>query len=137
MNLDDIIRSAGFELARQRKHKIYKSAKLGKTLVVASTPGDHRAGENTLAQLARLTGIRKHDLLSPPLGRKCRPPRQVATALAQVEGKPVEIVVETQPDSASEQLTRAEKKLLKRLGKHDIQRTVKLERQRQRLQRCV
>ena len=135
MNLDAIIRSAGFQLARQRKHKVYKHAELGKTLVVASTPSDHRAGANTLAQLSRLTGIRKHDLLSPPLRRKCRPPRQVANLPAPpLPGEPVEIVEETQPESAPAPLTRAEKKLLKRLEKNDIHRQIKLERQRQRLQ---
>jgi hypothetical protein len=101
---------------------------------VASTPSDHRAGANTLAQLSRLTGIRKRDLLSPPVRRKCRPPRKVATPPAPLEGEPVENVEETQPESAPTPLTRAEKKLLKRLEKHDIQRTVKLEWQRQRLQ---
>ncbi len=137
MNLDAILRSAGFRLARQRKHKVYKHAELGKTLVVASTPGDHRAGANTLAQLSRLTGIRKRDLLSPPVRRNVRPPRQVANLPAPLEGKPVEIVQKTQLESAPPPMTRAEKKLLKRLEKHDIQRTVKLERQRQRLQSFV
>lgn len=38
LELDAIIRSTGFKLARQRKHKVYKHAELRKTLTLPSTP---------------------------------------------------------------------------------------------------
>lgn len=38
LKLDAIIRSTGFKLARQRKHKVYKHAELRKTLTLPSTP---------------------------------------------------------------------------------------------------
>jgi predicted RNA binding protein YcfA (HicA-like mRNA interferase family) len=136
MKLDAIIRNAGFRLERQRKHKIYKHAELGETLVVASTPSDHRTGANTLAQLSRLTGIRKRELIAPPVRGARRNEHKVENLPVPPKDPPVEIVPEVQP-TAPTPMTPAERKYLKRMEKHEIQRQLKLGRQRQRLQAAL
>src|SRR5579864_2819179 len=72
MNVEKIIRSAGFSLVRQRKHRVYYHAGLNKTLVTASTPSDRNAEHHTVAQLARLVGTSKRQLLKRTLRRKRR-----------------------------------------------------------------
>lgn len=134
MKLDAIIRSTGFELARQRKHKVYKHAELRKTLTVPSTPSDRRSDSKTLAQLSRLTGIRKRDLLTPPVRRKRRRKHKDEAPPPPPQIMPAEIA---QPESVPAPLTRAEKNYLKQLKKHEIHRQKKLARQRERLQPVV
>ncbi len=52
-DIEKRITDAGFELARSRKHLIWKDAE-GRTLVTANSPSDHRAGSNILRDLDRV-----------------------------------------------------------------------------------
>jgi hypothetical protein len=121
MNIEAIIRAAGFKLARQRKHRVYRDGD-GRILVTASTPSDRRFRQQVLAQLCRVTGTRKHELLAPrkkKRGARRREPEitapetadvQVTQAVAATPANPV-------PAPLPRALTRSERKLLKRMQK--------------------
>ena len=148
-NLDGVIRAAGFTLARQRKHRVYKND-AGKTLVVSSTPSDCRSHHNALSQLSRLTGIRKHDLLNPRRRRSGSGAHSGSSEVAihatlSPEAQPqAPVTVTATPELApagqqqlprlARPMSRAETNLLKRLQKHEAQKDVRHAKQRERLE---
>lgn len=79
MNMEDLVKRYGFDLARQKKHKVYKHPD-GRTFVLPSTPSDWRSSHNQLSDFSRLMGLSKKELLG--LERKER--KEVV-----VEDKPV------------------------------------------------
>lgn len=138
MNVEKLIRSAGFSLVRQRKHRVYHHPGLNKTLVTASTPSDRNAERNTVAQLARLVGVSKRELLHHTQRRKHREHSVLSTVAPVSVPKPQ--LLEGAPESPSVNpvpLTRAERNLLKRWEKHEAHKRIKFQKQRQRLQFVV
>jgi hypothetical protein len=145
-HLDHSIRSAGFQLLRDRKHHVYHHTELNKILVTASTPSDQRAEANIIAQVAKLTGRKKKDLLggssnkrqpqsSQPSSVVIAPPPPAQTAETAVAALPQLIVVEALPFPPP--LTAGERKYLRRLEKHESQRKEKEMRQRNKYQYWV
>jgi hypothetical protein len=123
------LRAHGFELARQRKHRVYKNS-AGSTFVIPSTPSDRRWSANALADLARLCGPAETD--SRPLrarrqhGRldSVEPYRDaIDSALANGEVQPTLPIAPVVPA-----LSRADQQRLKRWEKHESQRGAKPER---------
>jgi len=143
MDLEAVIKNAGFDLARQRKHKIYRDA-FGRTLVTASTPSDRRFHQQVLAQLCRITGTRKHELLAPKKpkrsarkrGPEVSAPPAVEAWIAQTTEDPP-VPVTPSPAPAPLMPTRSERKRLKRLEKYEAQRRAKRARQLERLREEV
>jgi len=124
----DSLRVHGFELVRQRKHRVYKNP-LGQTFVVASTPSDRRWSANALADLARLCGTTETDWRPlrarrqhSRLERVVEPPSMEALQLPQ---PPAELILAPAPVPA---LSRADRQRLKRWEKHESQRGAKVER---------
>lgn len=137
MNVEKIIRSAGFSLVRQRKHRVYYHAGLNKTLVTASTPSDRNAVHHTVAQLARLMGTTKRELLQRTLRRKRRA-RPVHPTIAPVAvTQPQVVTTPVAPTAPVARLTRAQRNLLKQWEKHEAHKRIKLQKQRERLQFVV
>jgi predicted RNA binding protein YcfA (HicA-like mRNA interferase family) len=123
------LRAHGFELARQRKHRVYKD-RAGRTFVTSSTPSDRRWSAKALADLVRMCG---------PTGRDSRPLRarrrhgRLEPAFACLPAdvvKPPRPPVNPDPAPA---LSRADQQRLKRREKHQVQRGAKIERQRAQL----
>lgn len=118
----------GFELVRQRKHRIYKNA-AGQTFVIPSTPSDQRWSANALADLARLCGRTETD------PRPLRARRQHGRLDCIVEPRsteglppahpPMELISTPPPVPP---LSRADRQRLKRWEKHESQRGAKVER---------
>jgi predicted RNA binding protein YcfA (HicA-like mRNA interferase family) len=65
VNVERVLVEQGFNLVRQRKHRVYRRCD-GKTFVMASTPSDRRASQNSLSNLARLLGIPRRELFGKP-----------------------------------------------------------------------
>jgi len=132
MNVEKLIRRAGFSLVRQRKHRVYYHAGLNKTLVTASTPSDRNAEHHTVAQLARLMGTTKRELLqqTPRCKRRVRPAHTTIAPVTQPQVVTTP-VAQMAPVAA---LTRAQLNLLKRWEKHEVHKRIKFQKQRQRLQ---
>jgi predicted RNA binding protein YcfA (HicA-like mRNA interferase family) len=61
VNVERILSEQGFNLVRQRKHRVYRRGD-GKTLVVSSTPSDWRSERNVLRDLSRLIGLSKREI---------------------------------------------------------------------------
>lgn len=129
MDIEKVIRDAGFLLVRQRKHKVFRHSELNKTLVVSSTPSDVRTEHHVVAQVARLVGKRKHDLLAVKRRKRVCP----------VKPTMVPEIVQARPQEQTSQplvpppLSKADLKYLRRLERHESQRVVKCEQQRTRL----
>ena len=126
--LQERLAAHGFELVRQRKHRVYKNP-AGQTFVIPSTPSDQRWSANALAHLARLCGPSEAD--SRPLRARrqhgrlesiIEPHSMEALRLQQ---PPVELVSTPAPVPA---LSRADWQRLKRWEKHESQRGAKVER---------
>ena len=123
--LEKNLRAHGFELVRQRRHRVYKNP-VGRTFVISSTPSDRRWSANALADLARLCGPAETDLR--PLrarrqhGRLDSEPRRDAVAI----DSPLE-KGEAQPTlaPATPALSKADRQRLKRWEKHESQRGAK------------
>lgn len=132
--VEAIISKAGFELLRNKNHRIYRNA-AGQNLVTAATPSDWRAGRNTLAQLSRLTGVSLRTLTVPTHRKRIRipAPEPIRIVASQVvpETLPAAVVVPPAP------LTAAEGKLLKRMVKHEAQYVAKQAKQLERFIRLV
>jgi predicted RNA binding protein YcfA (HicA-like mRNA interferase family) len=60
--IEELLDDNGFYLAREKNHRIFKRPD-GLTVVLAKSPSDHRAYLNQVAQLARVLGKRKQELL--------------------------------------------------------------------------
>lgn len=137
MNVEKIIRSAGFSLVRQRKHRVYYHAGLNKTLVTASTPSDRNAEHHAVAQLARLVGTSKRELLQRTPRRRRRVRAVLPTIAPVAVTQPQAVAASVAPDAAVAPLTRAQRNLLKRWEKHEEHKRIKLQKQRQLLQFVV
>lgn len=132
MDLERIIRDQGFELARQRKHKVYKHPD-GRTFVMASTPSDWRAGQNILGDFAKVTGKSRQELLNPAKPERERtrlepieePMMLVPVAMAEVPPLHVDT---TTP------LTKNDLKKLKRWEKHYAEREARHAKLKQHLE---
>ncbi len=143
MNLDHIIKTAGFELVRDRKHRVYHHTELNKILVTASTPSDHRAEANIIAQVAKLTGRKKKDLLrdkrrpksTTPSSVVIAPPPPASTVETTVAAPPKPIAEEGIPAPAP--LTASERKYLRRLERHEAQRKEKKARHQKQFEYWV
>jgi hypothetical protein len=61
-DIDKLARQHGFEVERTKKHKVFKRAD-GATLVLPSTPSDHRSEQNSLTDLAGVLGVPRKNLL--------------------------------------------------------------------------
>lgn len=116
--IERLLRSHGFGLARQRKHKVYKRED-GTTFVTASTPSDWRAERNQLATLCRVLGTDKHRLLASLERRRRRIRAERAPAVPPIAVPPS--IVENVP-------TKADEKLAKRLARIDRNRAAKAAR---------
>jgi hypothetical protein len=145
LHLDHLIQDAGFQLVRDRKHRVYHHVELNKILVTASTPSDHRAEANIIAQVAKLTGRKKRDLLGGSRKRKPKSTKPSSVVIASSE--PASVLETTLADplepTAAEAiagpapLTASEQKYLRRLEKHEAQRKEKEARQRSKYQYWV
>jgi predicted RNA binding protein YcfA (HicA-like mRNA interferase family) len=123
--LQKSLRAHGFELVRQKRHRVYKNP-AGHTFVTSSTPSDRCWSTNALADLARLCGPAETD--SRPLrarrrhGRLDSEPRRDAvpidSSLEKAEAQPT-------PAPATPALSRADRQRLKRWEKHENQRGAK------------
>lgn len=122
--IERLLRSHGFDLARQKKHKVYKRDD-GTTFVTASTPSDRRAEQKQLSTLCRVLGMDKRSLLAS-LERRRRRVRAVIVPAAMPKIGPPPLPVEKSP-------TREEKKLAKRLGRIERNRAAKAARGADRL----
>jgi hypothetical protein len=142
LNLDHLIQNAGFELIRDRKHRVYHHVELNKILVTASTPSDQRAEANIIAQVAKLTGRKKRDLLGGSNKRKRKSTKPSSVVIASSEpasvvettfADPHELTVE-EAITAPAPLTASERRYLRRLEKHEAQRKEKEARHRRKYQ---
>jgi len=133
----DILQQQGFELARQRKHKVWRRED-GLTFVTPSTPSDVRWERAALSTLCRALGTTKSQLL----GRTKRAPVQTAvTEQAPVETQTaVEVARDTPADTEVEAVevakvewTKSEVKKLNRWQKNEGQRRQQLVKKLQRL----
>ena len=123
--LQNSLRALGFELVRQRKHRIYKN-RAGCTFVIPSTPSDRRWSDNALADLARLCGPAETDSrrlrARRQHGRLDSEPRRDAvvfdSSLEKGEPQPT-------PAAATPSLSRADRQRLKHWEKHESQRGAK------------
>lgn len=143
LQLDHIIQSAGFVLVRDRKHRVYHNTELNKILVTASTPSDQRAEANIIAQVAKLTGRKKKDLLRGSNKKKPKPTKPSSVVIdSPAPASLVETTVADPPQlteaiTAPAPLTASEQKYLRRLEKHEAQRKEKNARQQRKYQLWV
>lgn len=132
MDLDRIIRQHGFDLVRQKKHKVYRHPD-GRTFVASNTPSDWRSTLNELHDFANLVGVPKHHLIRPP-----RPKRE-HTRLEPLE-KPTALhppAPETIPVPIASSFTKAELKKLRRWEKHYKQQEAKEAKLQQDLEQML
>jgi hypothetical protein len=122
--IEQLLSSHGFELARQKKHRIYKRED-GVTFVAASTPSDWRAERNQISDLCRVIGLNKHRLLASLERRRTRI-RAVVVPGSLPNTTPPPIALEKTP-------TRQEKMLAKRIARIDRNREEKAGRGLHRL----
>lgn len=144
MSLARALQHHGFELIREKRHRIYRDRE-GRTL----TPSDWRAEREALSDLARLLGKKKRELL--PDRRRLRGqrehlqenlPKAGLPEVIEVKTASVEIVppapapaVEAKPAPVT--WTKGELKKLKRLEKLEGLRAAKQERQMAVMQTAV
>jgi hypothetical protein len=115
------LRAHRFELARQRKHRVYKNP-AGQTFVLPSTPSDQRWSTIALAELARLCGPIETD--SRPLRARRQHAKLDIEPPPSIEALPSPAA----PVPAAPPLSRADQQRLKRWEKHESQRGAKFER---------
>jgi predicted RNA binding protein YcfA (HicA-like mRNA interferase family) len=128
MDIEKIIREAGFLLVRQRKHKVFRHSVMNKTLVMSSTPSDVRTEHHVVAQVARLVGKRKHNLLAVKRRKRVRPVKpEVPIALLEPMLPPIPQL------HVPPVYSKADLKKLRRMEKHEAQEAVKYEKQRKKL----
>jgi hypothetical protein len=121
----DNLRVHGFEIVRQRKHRVYKNP-MGQTFIVPSTPSDRRWSANALADLARLCGPTETDPRPLRARRQHGRLERIEPRSAEQPQPPVELIPAPVPAPA---LSRADRQRLKRWEKHEGQRAAKGERQ--------
>jgi predicted RNA binding protein YcfA (HicA-like mRNA interferase family) len=135
--LEKRLRDSGFDLVRQKKHRVYKNP-AGHTFVTSSTPSDHRWSDNALRQLERLCGPVTED--SRPL-RARRRHRRLKPLVP--DPAPTIATIQEEPTPAPQSLpvvaplSKADQKKLKRWEKHAAQRAVKIERRVVELRRLA
>lgn len=130
MDLDRIFRQHGFDLVRQKKHRVYKHPD-GRTFVTSSTPSDWRTEKNVLGDFSNLTGLDKEELLRPT-----KPKRQ-RTRLTPLDPDQPVLLSPPEPVPAAPVVvhyTKADLKRLKRWEKIYALRDAKQTKQKERLE---
>jgi predicted RNA binding protein YcfA (HicA-like mRNA interferase family) len=128
--IERLLSSHGFELARQRKHKVYKRED-GTTFVTASTPSDRRAERNQISTLSRVLGVEKRSLFATLERRRTHKrnptPEPSAPEMAAPTAVRPTVVVE-------KSATRGDRRLAKRLERIERDRSTKAEKLAERQQ---
>jgi hypothetical protein len=121
--VESILAAHGFEVVRQKKHKVWRDEN-GRTIVTPASPSDRRWNDNAIGDLSRVLGIKKRDLM-------VRPRRRAPEGAPQHAGIPAETVAAAEPPPPAPPLTapytKAEQKKLRRLFKHEQDRAKKRE----------
>ncbi len=127
--IEQLLKSHGFDLARQKKHRVYKRED-GTMFVTASTPSDWRAERKQISTLCRVLGTDKRTLLAPLERRRRR---------GAVAPTSTPIVWDTLPNADRPGLSnekvpaKQENKLAKRLDRIERNRAAKAARRAERL----
>jgi hypothetical protein len=113
------LRAHGFELVRQKKHRVFRNPS-GQQFVIPSTPSDYRWSHNALADLARLCGPIEDD--PRPLRAKRQHGRLDPHRVEAPEAPVAEVQPEPPKPALEAPMSRADQQRLKRWEKHDKQR---------------
>jgi len=134
MKLDAIIRMRAFGLERSGSTNLQSTRSLVRRWSWLH-PSDHRHGANTLAQLSRLTGIRKRELIAPPVRGARRNDTRLRIFLFHLKTAGRNRT-EVQP-TAPTPMDSSGKKIFEEDGETRDSAQLKLGRQRQRLQAAL
>jgi hypothetical protein len=128
--IDRLLDQHGFQLARSRKHRVYKNAD-GTTFVTASTPSDWRAERNSISDFAKLLGKSIGELTAPAKPKRAARHHSRLEPVTMPEPTPTPIGAPAPPPDIK--LERQIRMLEKRQRKYDATKAVKLAKKIERL----
>jgi hypothetical protein len=128
--IDRLLDQHGFQLARSRKHRVYKNAD-GTTFVTASTPSDSRAERNSISDFAKLLGKSIGELTAPAKPKRAARHHSRLEPVTMPEPTPTPIEAPAPPPDIK--LERQIRMLEKRQKKYDAAKAVKRAKKIERL----